>query len=59
MNVPEKHRAIAHAWVDGAEVEGRNLKGTWTTPEEWMTCGDPAWHEDWEYRIRPTKPSIN
>jgi len=62
MNVPEKHKAIAHAWVDGAKVEGRNLKGTCTTPEEWMFCVYPAWYKNWEYRIKPTKltkPSIN
>jgi len=60
MNVPEKHRAIAHAWVDGAKVEVRYLKGTLPTPEEWAICWKPSWHEDdWEYRIALTKPSIN
>ena len=23
MKIPEKHRAVAHAWVDGADIEGR------------------------------------
>ena len=28
MKVPEKHREIAHAWVDGAEIEWfNNAKG--------------------------------
>lgn len=59
MNVPEKHRAIAHAWVDGARVEGRNPKATYRVLTEWDICGHPAWEADWEYRIKLTKPSIN
>lgn len=59
MNVPEKHRAIAHAWVDGAEIEGRDPKATVPVLKEWMICGNPTWHEDLEYRIKLTKPSIN
>ncbi len=59
MSIPEKHRAIAHAWVDGARVEGRAPKGTWPTPSEWTICWNPSWHEDWEYRVKLTKPSID
>ena len=59
MNVPEKHRRVAHAWVDGARVEGRALKGTCPTHEEWAICWNPSWHKDWEYRIALTKPSID
>ena len=59
MSIPEKHRAIAHAWVDGARVEGRALKGTCPTHEEWAICWNPSWHKDWEYRIALTKPSID
>ena len=59
MNVPEKHRAVAHAWVDGAKVEGRNLKSTHPFLKEWMIFGHPAWEADWEYRIVLTKPSAN
>jgi len=54
MNVPEKHRAVAHAWVDGAEVECKTpITSTWQ--------GDsvPDWIEQNEYRIKPTKPSLN
>lgn len=54
MNVPEKHRAVAHAWVDGAEVECKTpITSTWQ--------GDsvPDWIEQNEYRIKPTKPSID
>ena len=54
MNVPEKHKAVAHAWADGAEVECKTpITSTWQ--------GDsfPDWIEQNEYRIKPTKPSID
>lgn len=54
MNVPEKHKAVAHAWVNGAEVECKTpITSTWQ--------GDsfPEWIEQNEYRIKPTKPSID
>ena len=54
MNVPEKHRAVAHAWVDGAEVEYKTY-----TDVNWHTTATPDWHENSEYRIKLTKPSIN
>lgn len=50
MNVPEKHRAVAHAWVDGAEVET-------LCDGEWMTNHSPAWVRGCEYRIKP-KPKV-
>ncbi len=53
MKIPEKHRAVAKAWVDGAEIEGRSIGGTWASVVA------PAWREDLEYRIKITKPSIN
>lgn len=59
MNVPKKHRAIAHAWVDGAEVEGRNLIATYGVLNEWGIVLRPTWEADWEYRIALTKPYIN
>ena len=59
MKIPEKHRAIAHAWVDGAEIEGRDPKATHTVLDEWEVCWNPVWREDWEYRVKPTRPSIN
>jgi len=59
MSIPEKHRAIAHAWVDGAKVEGRDLKATVPVLNEWRIIKFPAWHEDLEYRIAIDKPSIN
>lgn len=45
MNVPEKHRAKAHAWVDGADVE-HQLNGLW------IFIRYPAWLDDVEYRIQ-------
>ena len=59
MNVPEKHRRVAHAWVDGAKVEGRDPKAPYHELNEWSISEFPTWHEDWEYRIVITKPSIN
>lgn len=59
MNVPEKHRAIAHAWVDGAEIEGRDPKAPYPVLHEWAISEFPAWLDYWEYRIALTKPSIN
>lgn len=46
MNVPEKHRAVAHAWVDGAEAEIK-LNG------EWVPMIGGGWPENWEIRIKP------
>ena len=53
MNVPEKHRAIAHAWVDGAEIEYRG-EGCFS---DWDQCTLPAWSASFEYRIKP-KPKV-
>jgi hypothetical protein len=58
MNVPEKHRAIAHAWVDGAEIEGRKIRAG-GADIDYIHLGKPSWYENWEYRIVLTKPSIN
>lgn len=50
MNVPEKHRAIAHAWVDGAEVEYRHaVSGGWI-PVAGFTA---TWGSNVKYRIKP------
>ena len=54
MNVPEKHKAVAHAWVDGAEVEYRPYAAG-----NWQDTETPKWVEQNEYRIKPTKPSID
>ena len=54
MNVPEKHRAVAHAWVDGAEVEYKTSLSV-----TWHVANNPDWYEQHEYRIHLTKPSIN
>lgn len=54
MNVPEKHKPIAHAWVDGADIEARLM-----LTDEWLYDPEPSWHEKADYRIALTKPSIN
>lgn len=46
MRFPEKHRAKAHAWVDGAEAEIK-LNG------EWVPMIGGGWPENWEIRIKP------
>lgn len=47
MKVPEKHRAVAHKWVDGAGIQYRHLGG------KWIDIKDPHWCETIEYRVRP------
>ena len=54
MNVPEKHKAVAHAWVDGVEVEYKACLS-----DTWHVTNTPYWCEQHEYRIRLTKPSLN
>lgn len=48
MNVPEKHKAKAHAWVDGAEIQLRFKCG-------WIDDRYPAWFEENEYRVKPPR----
>ena len=54
MNVPEKHRKIAHAWVDGAEIEWLNNS---------KECWEPKTHDNWsehiQYRVKQTPHSID
>lgn len=47
MNVPEKHRAVAKAWVDGAQIETLIGLG------EWVPWPHPHWRDDLHYRIKP------
>ena len=55
MKVPEKHRAVAHAWVDGARV-GYKLPGS----SSLLTYTDsPQWSEAWHYEVMPTPDSID
>ena len=51
MKVPEKHRAVAHAWVDGAEVECFN-----EDTRAWVIQYHPNWYASFEYRINKPKP---
>lgn len=53
MNVPEKHRAVAHAWVEGAEIEFSVVK------DQWLPATNPTWDVNCKYRFKPTKPSID
>ena len=47
MNVPEKHREIAHAWVDGEKVQ-------FLTHSGWEDAiNNPMWIEGTEYRVKP------
>ena len=51
--IPEKHRALAHAWVDGAEIEYRQPNCGIRTFREWTTADVPAFAQSFEYRIKP------
>jgi hypothetical protein len=48
MNVPEKHREIAHAWVDGAKIQYETY-GRWDD----LYGRNPTWGENNIYRIDP------
>jgi hypothetical protein len=48
MNKPHKHAEFIKAWADGAEIERKcDLTGYW------FLLKNPAWCEDFEYRIKP------
>lgn len=53
MSIPEKHRAVAHAWVDGAAIEWRDA----TKSGAWTEIADPNWYPNVEYRVKP-KPKV-
>ena len=54
MKVPEKHRAIAHVEVDGAEIEYfNNDKECWEPKKHYY------WDEDTQYRVKQTPHSID
>ena len=53
MKIPEKHRAVAHAFVDGADVQHRAPEGY--ADRVWYPAPRPGWFEDWEYRVAPKK----
>ena len=50
MKVPEKHRALAHLEIDGAEIEWLNNR------ERWEPKTLDHWNEHTQYRIKPTTP---
>lgn len=49
-NVPQKHRALAHAWVDGADIQYFN-----TFKKEWSDTRNPDWVDKIMYRIKKIK----
>ncbi len=52
---PHKHAELIKAWADGAEIQFKSaLKEEWHDAE-----GNPDWHENLEYRIKPEpKPDV-
>lgn len=52
MKVPEKHREIAHAWVDGAEIE-------YEFDGRWFPMLGFYFMDDVQYRVKPTPHSID
>lgn len=54
MAIPEKHRATAHAYVDGATIQAR--QGCQKDESDWVDLpGYPTWAEDMEYRVKPER----
>ena len=54
MKVPEKHRAMAHLEIDGAEIEWfNNAKECWEPKKHYY------WDEDTQYRVKQTPHSID
>ena len=49
MNVPDKHKQLAYAWVDGADIQFKGILG------EWIDMEKPNFHEMYEYRIKPKR----
>jgi hypothetical protein len=53
MAIPEKHRPTAHAFVDGAQIQARQVGQQ--NEYDWMDLtSDPTWNEDMEYRAKPS-----
>ena len=47
-----KHADLIHAWAEGAEIEYRNkISEKWTL----LHNNQPAWFDNFEYRIKPEK----
>ena len=49
VNVPEKHRELAHAWVDGAVIQCIDK----SDPKDIWENVNPSWIEEVDYRIDP------
>ena len=49
MEKRNKHYGVIVAWAEGAEIEFKNLGGTW------LPATNPNFSQAVEYRIKPTK----
>jgi len=49
LNIPDKHKSIAYAWADGAQIEIKISR------DKWEEIKVPTWSYDSEYRIKPKK----
>lgn len=47
---PRAHHDIIVAWAGGAEIQYRKDAGM-----AWTDCADPAFVEDYEYRVKPER----
>ena len=54
MKLPEQHREIAHAWVDGAEIEWLH-----NVEQCWKPKAHDGWCEHTQYRVKQTPHSID
>ena len=47
-----KHAELIKAWADGAEIEVH-----YKSLNKWYVVNDPAWSGDFEFRVKPKKPT--
>ena len=48
-----KHAELIHAWADGAQIQCKQIEGSW------LDIALPRWNDNIEYRIKPEpKPDI-
>lgn len=48
---PRAHAEVIKAWADGAQIEYRSPGAV-----KWIDAPDPAFIEDYEYRVKPDDP---
>lgn len=54
-----KHAELIKQWADDNSIVIEWLKDDGDGKGEWTECVSPTWQDVLEYRIKPTKPSID